>query len=700
MDSHTLFVRLLAGLLSLAALPRTSTAQCAPGEPCDVGAWAGPWDWNYDICSSYACTLSQGTVEFYHGGLIPTGRYTGMIMLLRVDTPANCISTGLLQTWIFNPAAPARLLKVDHAQVPADMNCGGQTWDRRGRLVVAGGSDNVTLNKRTFRFDPRQLGDMSFPAILPGQPGGGGPTYPPCAPITISAPAAWTQLGDMAIPRYYATVITLIRWAIQTQAGQCLPSFSNGLVVMGGPPHSDINGMGGVSEGNEVWEALDPENPSGAWSCPLLPEGYSSSRHGQPTQYPLHQQGPWQQYERLPISNPPSPLLDTYPRAVQIAAFDSSNEFTTGTGQVFIAGDSNTVVGEPEGGYGPAKTGTETWTMKIPYGIPLTPNRWELHRSTPLNVKHHYGSCATISVRKRNNGTWQYDRILVFGGSHRDPVLGNLINQDVAEFIPGVDAVNAQRKDKTPMLSKRLYPNAVVLPDGKILIVGGNQQTAGSDCGPGSPEFRPELYDPADEPTQPGSTRYLKVSNTITWPGVAPSPMPRMYHSMAMLLPDARVVVVGGRVWQNNTCPPPGTQVYPDSRLSGEVFSPPYLFWPGSQPAARPSIDDLSGSTTLSLSTATVTNTFNIDVTTVAGPVGKITLARPASLTHHFDTDQRHIELDFSVLSGGPVGPQQLRIKTPREEAAPQGYYMLFILEQKPSGGPLVPSVATFIRLL
>jgi len=76
------------------------------------------------------------------------------------------------------------------------------------------------------------------------------------------------------------------------------------------------------------------------------------------------------------------------------------------------------------------------------------------------------------------------------------------------------------------------------------------------------PVMTPELYDP----------------NADTWTTMCPMRVPRLYHSTALLLPDARVLTAG-RDHMFNDSP----YNWPERRV--EIYSPPYLFIVAPRPA-------------------------------------------------------------------------------------------------------------------
>jgi Galactose oxidase-like, Early set domain len=187
----------------------------------------------------------------------------------------------------------------------------------------------------------------------------------------------------------------------------------------------------------------------------------------------------------------------------------------------------------------------------------------------------------------------------------------------------------------------KMYVSLVILPDGTVLETGGALYNR-SD-----PVFGASIYDP--------------VTNQFT--PVAADPLPRGYHSSAVLLPDGRVMAFGDN---------PADGSY---ELRVTLYSPPYLYaGPRPQILTVASIQWAYGST---------------QQITVDGPVAKASLIRPAAVTHSSDPNQRYIDLPMTV-DGATIG---LNL-TSNPNLAPPGWYMLFVVS--PSG---VPSVATWVHV-
>jgi hypothetical protein len=196
-----------------------------------------------------------------------------------------------------------------------------------------------------------------------------------------------------------------------------------------------------------------------------------------------------------------------------------------------------------------------------------------------------------------------------------------------------------------PMAYPRFQHNLVMLPDGRVLAVGGSTvvntpSTTGS--------LPAEIFDP----------------NTETWTTMAAQQVPRMYHSTAVLLPDGRILSTGGGAAAINDSP------------TGEIYSPPYLF-AGPRPVINNAPLTIDYSTPITIHTNDAAN------------IATVSLIPLASETHTLDSSQTYLPLSFTK------GTNQL-IATPPANGnlAPAGYYMLFIVN-----GNGVPSVARIVQI-
>ncbi len=200
------------------------------------------------------------------------------------------------------------------------------------------------------------------------------------------------------------------------------------------------------------------------------------------------------------------------------------------------------------------------------------------------------------------------------------------------------------------MAFKRTYHTLTMLPDGNVLCTGGGPTTAATDTG--NAVLAAEIWSPATE----------------TWTTVAAEAAPRLYHSEALLMPDARVLVMGGGRFN-------GIFEVSSNQLNGEFYSPPYLF-----KGARPTI-------TSAPATLTYGQVFTVQ-TPDAARIASVSLIRYGAVTHSINMAQVYLPLTFSAGSGS------LTVTAPASgNLAPPGYYMLFIVD---SNG--VPSIAATTR--
>ena len=208
------------------------------------------------------------------------------------------------------------------------------------------------------------------------------------------------------------------------------------------------------------------------------------------------------------------------------------------------------------------------------------------------------------------------------------------------------------------MSYRRAFANAVVLPNGSVVVVGG--QTIPQPFTDSYAVMVPELWDPVKQIFQP-----LKPMQT-----------PRTYHSTALLLQDGRVFVGGGGLCGAGC---------PQNHLNAEILTPPYLLNADGTPAVRPQITSAPGSAKLGSMIQVNTQT----------PVTSFALMRLSATTHTVNNDQRRIPLVpiKSQTAGGSNVTYSLSIPSDSGVVLP-GYYMLFALNAQG-----VPGVSTIIAI-
>lgn len=249
-------------------------------------------------------------------------------------------------------------------------------------------------------------------------------------------------------------------------------------------------------------------------------------------------------------------------------------------------------------------------------------------------------------------------KIMVMGGGTN----GRGEGQRIDVYDPYTDSW------KTPLNTgiTRIRPASTLLPDGTVLILSGEGMWEGGGPTVGDRKS-PTLYNPETH----------TFANLPPWSN---DPADRGYHNISLLLKDGRVLVGGGRtLFKAN-----GVEEYrigcerPDLR----IFTPPYL----TKGFPRPSLNIPEG-VSLSLSKKLIGIPF--DGSKLKAKGGVVLMAFGAH-THHFDQNQRYVSLDY-VADG-----QMLKVKPPRSlQETPEGEYMLFIISE--AG---VPSMARTIKVV
>jgi hypothetical protein len=266
-------------------------------------------------------------------------------------------------------------------------------------------------------------------------------------------------------------------------------------------------------------------------------------------------------------------------------------------------------------------------------------NHWTyVHRA----LSAHESGAGAIMVKINADGTWSQE-VFMFGGD----------NGSGSSEVATVERINfSDPAPKWKRMSDLIQPatqnNVVILPDGKLLVVGGR--------GAGVNTLHYQMFDPAD-----GSRSDL-----------IESPVPRHDHSTALLMPNGGVWVMGG----NRVQLIPGG----DENMAvpvTEFYQPPYFFT-GPRPVIEEAPYELHYG-----------KTFTLRVT--GGEIGSVAILRTGPITHNWTWGNRYVQLPFEAGNRGRLDV----MAPPLPGLAIAGDYLLFVVSKDG-----VPSEGKHLRLM
>ena len=327
---------------------------------------------------------------------------------------------------------------------------------------------------------------------------------------------------------------------------------------------------------------------------------------------------------------------------------------------------------------------TETYFLENPS---LPSSNWDAYRIDPTDPRSDFirravhrgdGTSVLLPNPVENPKRWQdqvLSRVLTIGGSGDTSAL----SFDLNDFANGQLTIrHAQLPDYFPA---RKHLNAVLLPTGQVLVVGGNKPDPWNY--PNNVVWQTLLYTPPSENTALGRWEVVASAPDTDEDNDGIKDGTRVYHSTALLLPDGRVLTAGsatkdsaGRVVDNYV---------------PTLYSPPYLF---KSDGTRRGDTDRPRILSFSHTELNYGQDFAITYQLAGDSQGirSVVLMRSGSVTHSFNFEQRLVRLRF-LLTYPDSG--SLVATAPWDPAiAPPGWYMLFLVD-----GNGVPSKAAWVQL-
>ncbi|EJD44964.1 hypothetical protein AURDEDRAFT_64772 [Auricularia subglabra TFB-10046 SS5] len=279
------------------------------------------------------------------------------------------------------------------------------------------------------------------------------------------------------------------------------------------------------------------------------------------------------------------------------------------------------------------------WRLDLEIRLPDLPNG--------VRISYPMAGTGVLLPLSPDNG--YTPTVLICGGSaHSDSPTVVLSSQDTASAqcarmelsVPGIRAGWLVETMPEP----RIMPDVVQLPDGRLLIVNGGRTGYSGTCLPLSPYLltwygnvlhqvgasnadnpvlRPVIYDPA-----------AAEGSRFSTAGLPTSTIPRLYHSVASLLPSGAIVIAGSNPNEDVSTVKYATEY----RL--EILSPPWMT------AARPTFTGLPPNANFGTN---VTLTIAVPASLMAG--SSVALMDLGYSTHALHMNMRHVWLNSARRS-------------------------------------------------
>jgi Domain of unknown function (DUF1929) len=275
-----------------------------------------------------------------------------------------------------------------------------------------------------------------------------------------------------------------------------------------------------------------------------------------------------------------------------------------------------------------------------------------IQSTNQLGTSRIYG-CSVVVPNLGNVSTLR-DEVMIIGGGIFDTTVHGDSRRILAATATSWGATSQ------PLHGPRMVANAVLAPTGDIVLIGGSREYYFPSPNP-QPELRTEVW-----------------SRTTGWVTDAVQVAKRMYHSTAALLPSGNFVSGGSDDWQRTVIGPGG------ALADWDIYVPRYL----RQGHARPQFaGSWSGSLPVQLQWA-AHYTIPYAGLPENDAVARVVLMRPCSTNHHFDSDQRYVELE--IETEGDAAPGLVEVVMPPAPlwngttqgsvTTPPGYYMAFLV--------------------
>lgn len=284
----------------------------------------------------------------------------------------------------------------------------------------------------------------------------------------------------------------------------------------------------------------------------------------------------------------------------------------------------------------------------------------------PGSYRTYPNTGGSVMMPLSSENDWNPDIIICGGGPYQDITAPG--DPSCGRIRP-LDANPEWEMDSMP--EGRGMVEGTLLPDGTSVWVNGAQLGAQGFGVAEDPALEVLLYDP----NQPKGKR---------WTTGPKSDIPRLYHSVALLLLDGTLLISGSNPVEMPVLTADAKNPYV-TEFRNEIYTPPYL----QGNPTRPSNVQISSKDLVADG-----STFNIKFTAPANAQNvKISLYYGGFVTHSVHMGHRMVFLDTEGFKAGSTS-QSVTVKMPPNKAvAPPGPYVVYVVVDG------VPAMGQFVKV-
>ena len=276
------------------------------------------------------------------------------------------------------------------------------------------------------------------------------------------------------------------------------------------------------------------------------------------------------------------------------------------------------------------------------------------------------GGSVMLPLSSSNN--WQPDIIICGGGAYQD--ITSPTDPSCGRMQP-LSANPTWEMDSMP--EGRGMVEGTLLPDGTVLWLNGGSRGAQGFGLCADPTLEALLYNPS-----------LPLGQR--WESGASSTIPRLYHSVALLMPDATVLIAGSNPVQMPMLEPDANNPYV-TEFRVEKYVPPYL--QGDNANRRPS--------NVQLSSTAINADGTVFLCSFTAPANaqkvEVVLYHGGFVTHSIHMGARMMQLDVGRFVPGSMTQNVVITGPPNNNVAPPGPYWVYVVVDG------VPSIGQFVSV-